>query len=280
MNHATEISVPPEPKNVIYGLYCACETCEVERPHLTRYVGQTTRGLNTRASQHRWTARNKPLWPVSKWMVKHGIENIRYRVLESCQDPVLLDDREVAWIEELGTLRTVSRVGLNAWPGGRSVRGYKWSDEQRESARGPRHSEETKKRFSEIGKTKTGELGNNAHITDRIAGEIKVRLWAGQTSLSISLELGITRGIVSMISAGRSWKDTPWPIGPRKPAPTRRFVPGQVPGNTKMTEEQVRTIRQRYDAGEHYNLIASDYPFVTPENIYMIVARKTWKHVE
>jgi hypothetical protein len=58
-----------------------------------------------------------------------------------------------------------------------------------------------------------------------------------------------------------------------------RLMRGEQVNTAKLTEAQVREIRQRYAAGETcYNWLARDYP-ITGETLRGIVWRKSWKHV-
>ena len=52
-----------------------------------------------------------------------------------------------------------------------------------------------------------------------------------------------------------------------------------VRANAKVTEEQVREIRARHEAGESYSQLAKAFG-LTPTGIRNIVLRNTWKHVE
>lgn len=53
---------------------------------------------------------------------------------------------------------------------------------------------------------------------------------------------------------------------------------GEKHGMARLTIEQVRDIRRRFDCGESSHHIALDYP-VTQQNIISIIQRKTWKHI-
>jgi len=266
----------PEPKNVVYGLYCSCERCGDLQ--VIRYVGQTSKGARMRFYHHTYAARNNAPYPVNRWIKKHGVGNISHTVLSSVDDPALLDDEETRWINLLGTLHADG--GLNLWPGGGSVRGYKHPGGYK--PRGPR-SEATKKILSDIGKARTGEKANNAKINNKVAGDIKQALWAGGTCKGVAKRMSLKTGLVNAISSEKTWTHVPWPIGPRYWPHDGRFSPGDRLGENskfaKLTDDIVRAIRKRYDAGERISVIARDYPFVTGANISMVARRKTWKHV-
>lgn len=109
-----------EEKNVIYGLYCVCETCEKDRPEEIRYVGLTSRGMQVRMCEHRKEYARRGKDPLSRWKRKHGVENIRYKVLEVLPDKGLLDAAEMKWIAKLRTFRDWKEGGLNGNLGGDS----------------------------------------------------------------------------------------------------------------------------------------------------------------
>lgn len=272
-------TVPQSARNAIYGLYCSCPKCAKACPGRVRYVGQTQDTVSSRFSKHKWNARNGSDWAVCRWMRKHGVEHIKYRVLEVLDRVGELDDAELRWIEKLGTLHTKGSGGLNIWPGGKSVRGYKWTDEQRAAVTGLKRTPEVVEKLRLAGRGRVGSKSNRSRLTEDRVLEIKGLLWSGLNVPQVAEQVGLACGLVNTISAGYNWTHVPWPIGPRRPAPDGRFPPGQKPSNTKLDETQVLEIRQRYDAGEHYREIASDYSFVTPENVNMICHRKTWKHV-
>ena len=56
-------------------------------------------------------------------------------------------------------------------------------------------------------------------------------------------------------------------------------TPKPVRANAKVTEEQVREIRARREAGESYSKLAKEFG-LTPTGVRNIALRNTWKHVE
>lgn len=262
-------------KNEIYGLYCKCDACELKHPQKVRYVGQTSTGSASRFSHHKYLAMTGADYPVCRWIRKHGVENIETVVLERVWSPDQLDMSEVRWIDKMETL--VEFGGLNLWPGGKSVRGYKHRPDAKSRAKGRKRSPETLRKMSEASSKRTGEKGGNHKITESTAVEIKKLLWAGATTRAVSEELGVSKCIVQGISSGAAWKDTPWPIGPRHRKSDGRFASG-VQTQAKITEDDVRNIRAQYSGGQTYKQIADRYN-MTDANISMIVRRVTWKDV-
>jgi hypothetical protein len=57
-----------------------------------------------------------------------------------------------------------------------------------------------------------------------------------------------------------------------------RHQHGETHWKVKITAVHVAAIRQRRAAGERLRAIADDYG-VTPQHVWMICARRTWKHV-
>lgn len=111
-----------EDKNVIYGLYCVCENCSDKREWI-RYIGQTRVGMKERFRGHMKPYRMTQPYPVDRWKTKHGMENIRYRVLEVLEDPSDLDAAEVKWIEHYETFVDWKKGGLNFTLGGQGWAG-------------------------------------------------------------------------------------------------------------------------------------------------------------
>lgn len=100
--------------SLIYGLSCFCHPDKG-----IRYVGKTTQGMDARMKEHIKRSR-KPLYPVNRWIAKHGAENIEMQVLEYCETE-MLNDRESFWVAEKKTFRGDYRGGLNANRGGTDV---------------------------------------------------------------------------------------------------------------------------------------------------------------
>ena len=79
------------------------------------YVGQTTRPLSFRASEHK---HGKDRCSVLKAAIKkHGFENFVVEVLEECRSQDELNDRECYWILTLKS--NIRGIGYNMTPGGK-----------------------------------------------------------------------------------------------------------------------------------------------------------------
>ena len=82
-----------------------------------RYVGKTTQTPEERFKEHCGDAtkprcNKRPLYDAFN---KYGIENFKVETLEYVEDDTLLSDREIYWIQELGTFGS---NGYNASKGG------------------------------------------------------------------------------------------------------------------------------------------------------------------
>lgn len=58
------------------------------------------------------------------------------------------------------------------------------------------------------------------------------------------------------------------------------FVQGEKTHNAKLTEDDVRTIRNLYDSGNYYQREIGDMFNIKDSTVCNIVNRKTWKHVD
>jgi len=213
-------TLPQEPKYVIYVAWCVCH------PDGIRYVGQTSRGLNSRRYHHLWSARvegSKSYGShLSSWIRQHGEENIAFTVLEVCtQDE--LDSREMAWI----ALFRAERYRLvNVLEGGAQPRGHKnptasrklsgagnpmYGKDRREvmaharSFQGP-VSEETRRKMSEKRK---GELNGRAKLTEDQVRDIRSRhsgKWPYGEKKRVAEEFGVSVELIYAIVRGDYWK--------------------------------------------------------------------------
>lgn len=68
---------------------------------------------------------------------------------------------------------------------------------------------------------------------------------------------GVTAQAIYDVRAGRTW----------------------VGQEGRLTEDDVRAIRRRHAAGESSAALAKAFPQTKSGNIYMIVTRRSWKHV-
>lgn len=235
--------------NVTYGLFCACQGCKSSNPGWIRYVGQTMTGLKQRFRGHVRTARKPPNTrpelsdlPVYRWMAKHGVDNIRYILLDECEDPKELDKLERYWIKKLGTF--TESWGLNLSAGGIGLQGYRHTDESREKMRSRFSTHESRMKSS-----MPGELHPRATFRESEVLSIKSRLWNGERASDIADELAVPIHRIQQINVNVSWSEVPWPIGPRV-KPRRRSV---------FNRQQREDVQRRLYEGESMHSIARLY---------------------
>ena len=274
---------------VIYGLYCTCHDDGI------RYVGQTMNGAALRLTAHKTTARRSALnskghLAVYRWMLKHGLDNIEYKILEHVSTVQELDKREIAWIKKMGTYSAAD--GLNLTLGGLTTRGLK------------------------ISNPAWGEDLTYSKMTNSDVAKIKEMLWSGMTIAEVAELMGKLYGNIAAISGGHIWTGVRWPIGPREKMRTSELQSKQRTGRmaspetlkkmsasnsaawtesrkqkyamqnkgegnpkAKLAASDVRKIRKSYTDGESRLHLAEQYG-VTTGAITRIVNRTTWKHVE
>lgn len=209
-----------------------------------RYIGQTQQKLTVRVTNHRCQARFGTDQPVYRWIRKHGPDNIRAKVLQEVNEEGNLDEAEREWISKAGlnNLLNVAVGGVDGTTLGRKRPG------QSLRMRGEGHPAS---RITE---------GDVRYMRDSYTRE------RGQVT-EFSKRYGITVTAVMDVISGRSWPHLPLgKIVPKKRRP-------------KLTEDEVRSIRERYARGETMTSIAKDFE-QTITNVSYIVNRKTWTHVQ
>lgn len=89
-----------------------------------QYVGQTNRKLRVRLCSHQ----NNPSGYIGRAIRKYGLKNFKVEILEECETPEQLNEREIFWIS---TLNTKSPNGYNLTDGGEGMHGFKYNEETR-----------------------------------------------------------------------------------------------------------------------------------------------------
>jgi hypothetical protein len=110
---------------VIYGV-------RLESEFVYRYVGLTTRSVETRGRQHVKVARSGRKTPFYDWLRVHDGEAIVVDVLDQVEGLEDLGRAEMGWIE---WLRSEGHPLLNLSQGGLGPMGIEWTAEMREAAR-------------------------------------------------------------------------------------------------------------------------------------------------
>lgn len=227
-----------EPTCVIYGLYCVCPSCSQDHPEEVRYVGQTQRGMKQRMAIHLTPySLETEKFPVSKWKKAHGKENIRYKILEVCDTPEQLGDREVYWAQKLGTFASEGGRGLNLSAGapGRRVNS------------------------SELSRRKEGFVlrGENApwsKLTWDDVNFIRETYREGGNIQALAKKLGVSKGQARRIVTNQRWYD---PTYTYEKMPPRS---GEAHGASKVSDEIAWLIRNEREAkGTRLSELAEKY---------------------
>ena len=102
----------PKPYGEVYVI-----TCTVNGK---QYVGQTTRGVGLRWSEHVNCAGKEP-WALSRSMGKYGVTNFTVRVIDTASSVDELSGKEIYWINFLATRApngyNITEGGLGGTPG-------------------------------------------------------------------------------------------------------------------------------------------------------------------
>lgn len=122
-----------------------------------------------------------------------------------------------------------------------------------------------------------GEASGASRFTEADIMDIRTRAFNGERFDSIGPDYDLSYSGVYQIVRGNSWKHLP--ILGYTPHSTHRFLKGSEQAFSKVTEDDVRKMRERHAAGETIASLAKDFP-ISDTAISYIVNRKTWKHVE
>lgn len=211
-------------RNVIYGLHLVGDE-EI------RYVGMTTQPLSTRFYHHKWRAMNQDNSndhnvAAHRWIRKYGPERISAVVIEVVDDPIRLVEREVFWIDGLGTFRDTR--GLNLTAGGEGARGYRHTEATKAGFRARVVSDATRKKMSasrlgispspkavQAARDRCGSRSHRSTVDEATVIEIKRKLWSGVPASLVAVEFNKSKSFISHINTDRKWRSVPWPIGPR-----------------------------------------------------------------
>lgn len=207
-------------RNVIYGLYCVCEACAPERR--IRYVGLTRVSAWRRFRDHLKPYQVEKPYPVNAWKKKHGVGNIRMKILEEVPPEESLEDREIFWIAHFRTFTDDGFGGLNRTRGGYAEK----SDYIRAAI---------KEANSQDGVTW-------AKINREYATEIRKAYDEGVSTRELAERFGITQGHVWSVVQNQVWKDPDYTPTPRG------VVVYKNPENPSwaLTRDQAYEIRARY----------------------------------
>lgn len=270
-------------KHVIYIL------SHINFPNIIRYVGLTSKGVETRFKGHWKTARSGRKLPVYNWMRKHGVENISYRVVEEVDSREELEKRERFWIAHY---RGLGQADLNLTDGGEGILGYKHSEEFREARRqymlaNPVRYEITDEHRRAVGNANRERLSTPearaehankvGKLRQETVSKIKQDIFNGMTDREGLEKYGVSIQTISNIRHGNSWSHVEWPIGPWRKVNTPERPRGEHATRRGLTNQDVLQIR-RDARSKTYAQIAAQYG-VSPAHVLNIAKGKVWGHI-
>ena len=147
---------------------------------------------------------------MQKAFNKYGENNFIFEIIEVVEDKKMLDQMEIKYIEE----DLIKGTSYNMLHGGGGRRGFKMKEsakklvgeKNRQHMKGKKHSEETKKKMSEVRTGMTYSWNRKTTlINEKIAKIIKERLMLGEAPKSISDDLNISYHIVNGILSNDAW---------------------------------------------------------------------------
>lgn len=118
-----------------------------------------------------------------------------------------------------------------------------------------------------------GELHPTAVLTEAQAMSAREQYAAGRSQVAIAADLGVSQTVISAIVRGVAWAHLGSAVS--RPIDSRA---GAGNGRAKVTEEEVRAIRQRWSDGETQEQIAQEFG-LKQVTVSKIVRRESWRHI-
>lgn len=175
------------------------------------YVGQTGERFLRRYWHHQWKLRDNSHdndYLQNAWN-KYGEDNFEFIILEVVNDQNLLDELEIKYIAKYKD----QEKSYNMLLGGGGRRGFQMSehtkkiigDKNRQNMLGKKHSEQTKRKMSEIHRDKHIERHTDI-LNEDIVREIKLLLISGKKASEVAKELEIDYKLINNLIANNTWK--------------------------------------------------------------------------
>lgn len=234
-----------ELKNGVSGIY------KLNFPNGKIYIGLSN-DIKRRMYEHNNTNRLKNHYntPCDLAIQKYRrFEEIE--ILEYVEDPSLLSEREQYWISKFHS--NEKSIGYNLTPGGEAL---------------------------------LGEDNPNSVFSNEEVLEIRKRRFAGERKIDVYQDYSDKSfGTFEKIWLGKSFPH----IGKEFIIPTNEISRqeyssianrGENNNKAKLTENDVKAIRKRYDNGEKVGSISKDFPFVNKNSIRRVCKRETWTYIK
>ena len=118
-----------------------------------------------------------------------------------------------------------------------------------------------------------GEGSATAKLKESDVVEMRGLAAAGASFEELSKKYDVDRSVVSCTCRGLYWQHVGGPVS------EARVPNGAKIRTAKLTEDDVREIRQRFAAGEKVAVLARDFG-IAWSTADCVIKRKTWKHIE
>lgn len=193
------------------------------------------------------------------YYLQYGVDPLDMVVCHACDNPPCVNGKHLF----LGTVADNSADMVAKGRAARLVGDRHWS----------------KRRPERI--TRGEKVGGSKLAADQVRQIRSLYAGGGITQEELALQFGVKRRTIGKIIKGQNWhhiaeQDSQIDLSD----PRRRAKEGVAHHNAKLTEAQVREIRQRYAAGNvTYDELAEVFG-VSPATIRFIVIRSTWTHLE
>lgn len=171
----------------------------VHRASGKRYIGVTTKGLKKRRSGHAAQAKSGNKSYFSRAVLKHGIDEFEFSILEACPDGKTALERERALISEWSPEYNTAAGGCSGPQG--------W-----------KHSDETRKKLSESHIGKPGPWRGKKRSLESMAKMVATRAANG---IKPMLGRRHSAETIAKIKATRPFLPPPRPLTPDEIAPRR-----------------------------------------------------------
>jgi group I intron endonuclease len=250
------------------------------------YVGSSS-NVHKRWAEHRsyLKADKHPNRYLQNTYNKHGYGCFEWEVVESCKVQELLE-RETYWISTLDSYKN----------------GYNLIETPIQGNRGFKHTEETKKIMSE---KKKGLRPSVAKFSDEEVKEIRQKYLDGQRTGNLADTHNVSRSTIRKMLQMETYSDVPaskeylemllkeksqrkegtwnrrkgWKQDPEFVERLRKINSSRPSKNRRLTDEQVREIRRRKEAGETGRVLAEEFG-VNQGSIGRIAKRLIYKEVD
>lgn len=260
------------------------------------YIGLTTKSLDERKRQHIKDASTSRTGMVfHRAMRKYGFNNFLWEVVDSAETEVELKEKEIYWIAFYNSyVNADNSNGYNSTFGGDGINGYKISEETRKkfsdlgkvriftdetrqkmssSRKGKKHSEDTKQKMSEWQK---GENCPSAKLTEDEVLQIKELIKNKMSITDIAKKFNVSRGAIKGIKTGSTWSHVGEDVSGINYSSGAK---GSKNGKTKLTDDNVIEIKLLLKEGKLNQKEISEMYGVKIGAINRINTGKSWSHV-